>query len=223
MFCRNRTPRSSRRLSRATSVVLYLRRNGGKICPVRSKTRLLREARPGWDEQLRLWPSAPIPAAPARPASRSGPRPAQPRPEAPCPPHHLAPSRAQAAANCAARCPPQTERRFRTRSLRCSAPTSPRLLRVPAAGRTYLRRAAAAAAATAAPRRRPSPSPSPVRAGAAARGTVAWAGGSRRLGAALSLAAPCPPRTRRTLRARSVWARTPGRSPLPRAWLWSRD
>lgn len=48
IFYRNRTPRPSLWLSRATSPVLpYLHRNGDKVRSVRSKTRLRHEERPG--------------------------------------------------------------------------------------------------------------------------------------------------------------------------------
>lgn len=118
----------------------------------------------------RPWPPGPRPS-PARDPPSLG-------PEARCPPHHPTPSGAQAASNCVARCPPQTERRFRTRPLHRAAPTSPRPPRAPVPDRTHLRRAGAAAeAATAAPRRWPSPSPSPMHAAAAARGTLPRAGG----------------------------------------------
>lgn len=186
IFDRNTTPpRLSRRLSRATSPALpHLHRNGYKLRSVRSKTLLWCEAPPGWGARLRQGPWALTPAT--RPACRSDPSPAPARdppsargPRRPA--HHTTPLAAEpgrpATAQPAARRKQKGVSECVHSAARRAVPTSPRPLRAPVPGRTHLRRAAAAAAATAAPRCRPSPSPSPVHAGAAARGTVAWAGG----------------------------------------------
>lgn len=103
-------------------------------------------------------------------------------PEAPCLPHHLAPRPTPAASKCAACRPPQTERRFQLRPLHHSN-------LAPAAGRTYLRRAAAAEAATAAP---PSPSPSQCEPGPRQEDDGSDSG-CRRPGVMLTRAAPSRP------------------------------
>lgn len=128
--------------------------------------------------------------------------------EAPGLPPHLAPG--------AARCPPPRERRFRARLLRRSAPGAKF---APAAKGAGPRQDSPSLSSGSSSSNRSPAAPAVAVAFAMARArrgrgkrADGWGSGCRRRGAALSLAAPCPPgarRTRETLGAQSVGARTP--------------